>query len=139
MHEADATYLIKTVFDFFVDREFKGFPTEDECQLSLLCFQDFVKDPEPYWVRVKAQFIIGRLLNFKDDIGDCPATIKEVVLAIVKDARKKLGNAIEQEMRESGTLSLSRDINAPHFMTLNSWARLNWNHSRERQIWHEDD
>jgi hypothetical protein len=133
MHEVDATYLIKTVFDFFLAREFEGRPTEDEYQLSLLCFQEFVRDQEPYWVRVKAQFIISRILTFKDVIGDCPATIKEAVLAIVKEARKNLEEAIADEIKDTGSSTLSRDINYPQILRLNGWNHLDWSRSHNRQ------
>lgn len=126
MHETDAKCLIKPVFDFFISKEFKGLFGDDEYNLSLLCFQDFVKDKEPYWVRVKAQWVIRCTLDFNNEIGECPATLKEVVLAIVGKVRSSLGKMLDKELKASHSDTLHRDIDYPDFPSLNSWGRMGW-------------
>jgi hypothetical protein len=126
MHEKEAVDLIYPVFDFFIAKEFKGLPSEDEFQNSLGCFMDFVKDPEPYWVPIKAKWVITRLLCFKEMIGDCPDTLKEAVLAVIRDARAGLGKEVKKELNASNSLKIRLDIDPPEFISLNSWGRISW-------------
>jgi uncharacterized membrane protein len=135
MHETEAVRLIRPVLDFFINREFKGIPTEDEFEMALGCFQDFVKDQEPYWVVTKAEWIIVHLLDFKNKIGDCPATLKEAVLLIVKTIRTNLGKIVEKEVNDSHSITLTRDIAWPRFMALHRWSRLNWNYSQRPDLY----
>jgi hypothetical protein len=134
MHETDAKCLIKPVFDFLISTQFDGRLNDEEYQLSLLCFQDFVKDREPYWIREKAVRIIRCILDFENEVGDCPATLKEVVLAIVRRVRASLGKELEQEVNASLSLTLRRDVNFPEFIDLRSWGRLDWTRSRKPSI-----
>ncbi|MDR0583188.1 MAG: hypothetical protein LBG57_02405 [Treponema sp.] len=135
MHEAEAVCLIKPVLDFFINKEkFEEMPTEDEFALSIGCFHDFVKDKEPYWVMIKAQWIIVDLLDFKNKIGDCPATLKEAVLAIVKGIRAELGKLVEEEINASKSFTLSRNMPFPEFMNLQSWGRRDWTRIRKPPI-----
>jgi hypothetical protein len=83
----------------------------------------------------KAEWIIVHLLDFKNKIGDCPATLKEAVLLIVKTIRTNLGKIVEKEVNDSHSIILSRDIAMPRFMTLHSWGRLNWNRSQRPNLY----
>jgi hypothetical protein len=134
MHETDAKCLIKPVFDFFISTEFRGVPSDLEYQMSLLCLQDFVKDREPYWVREKAVRVIQCILNFENEVGDCPPTLKEAVLAVVRGVRTSLRNDMEQEIIASPGAALRRDIDFPEFMNLQSWGRMDWTRSRKFPI-----
>jgi hypothetical protein len=130
MHPAEARLVIKPVFDFLISTMFGKEPDETEYQLSLLCFQDFVNDTEPYWVLEKTTRVIRTLLNFDNAIGDCPESLKDCVLAVVKDVRASLGREVEKELNKSETEMLRRDINPPDFLALNSWARMDWTRPR---------
>jgi hypothetical protein len=134
MHETDAKCLIKPVFDFFISKKFNGSFNDEEYQLSLLCFQDFVKDPEPYWVREKAARIIRCILDFEIEVGDCPTTLKEAVLAIVRRVRTSLGKEIAQEANASLSATLHRDISFPQFMDLRGWGRSDWTRTLKPSI-----
>jgi hypothetical protein len=130
MRETDATYLIKTVFDYFLEKSFKKAVSQSEYQMSLFCFEDFVKDREPYWVRIKAQHVIAHILYYTEEHGEPPEHIKDVVLTIAKQVRKELSEQIAEEMLESGSTTVSHDIDAPDFITFQSWGRLSWDRPR---------
>jgi hypothetical protein len=134
MHETDAKCLIKPVLDFFISKKFKGMPNNEEYQLSLLCLQSFVKDWEPYWVREKAARVIRCILDFEYEVGDCPSTLKEAILAIVRSVRKRLGKELEREISDTHEALLRRDIDFPEFMNLQSWGRMDWTRPRKRPI-----
>jgi hypothetical protein len=134
MHETDAKCLIKPVLDFFISENFNGMPNDDEYQMSLLCLQDFVKDWEPYWVREKAARVIRCILDFENEVGDCPSTLKEAVLAIVRSVRKRLGKELEREITDTHELTLRRDINYPVFVNLQSWGQTNWTRPRKPPV-----
>jgi len=131
MHESDAIALIKPVFDFFVSEKFGINPNMEEYELSLFCFADFIKDFEPYWVLEKSKRVIRSLLDFDNEIGECPATLKEAVLAIVKTNRTRLAKEVENELNASRSSKLHRDIRYPDFISLNSWGRLDWTRPRK--------
>jgi hypothetical protein len=130
MHPAEARLVIKPVFDFLISTMFGKEPDETEYQLSLLCFQDFVDDTEPYWVLEKTARVIKTLLNFDNAIGDCPESLKECVLAVVKIVKTSLGREVDKELNKSKTELLQRDISPPNFLALNSWARIDWTRPR---------
>jgi hypothetical protein len=134
MHKAEARLVIKPVFDFFISTKFKKMPDETEYQLSLLCLQDFVDDLEPYWVLEKTARVIRMLLNFDNAIEDCTKSLKECVLAVLKDVRTSLGREVEKELNKFKTEILRRDINPPNFPALNSWARMDWTRSRKSLV-----
>jgi len=131
MHETDAIDLIQPVFDFFVSKRFGTNQNMEEYELSLACFKEFVKDFEPYWVLEKSKRVIRVLLDFDNEIGDCPSTLKEAVLAVVRCIRERLGKEVDKELNISCSLTLRRDIRIPQFISLNSWGRFDWTRPRK--------
>jgi hypothetical protein len=134
MHDTDAKCLIKPVWDFFISKKFRGILNDEEYQLSWLCLQNFVKDRESYWVREKAVRIIRCILDFENEVGDCPSTLKEAVLAIIRSVRESLGKEMEREIAASPEPTLSRDISFPEFLNLQSWGRMDWTRPRKPPV-----
>jgi hypothetical protein len=131
MHESDAVHLIQPVLDFFISTKLPLDPGEDEYEASLACLREFVVDMEPYWVRRKAVWVIKALLAFEQDIGKCPATLKEAVLAAVKRAQEALTKEVWDERIKSNSDTLQLDIPSPTFINLSGWARADWTRPRK--------